>query len=31
MQMTTSQDFAKQLDSEDSLAKYRSQFFMPPG
>ena len=31
MQMTNSRDFAKKLDNEDTLAKYRSQFFMPPG
>jgi kynureninase len=31
MQMTTSQEFAKELDVQDPLAKYRSQFFMPPG
>ena len=31
MQMTTSREFAENLDKQDVLAKYRSQFFMPPG
>jgi kynureninase len=31
MQMTTSKEFAQKLDSEDTLAKYRGQFFIPPG
>lgn len=31
MQMSTTQEFAQKLDREDSLASYRSQFFMPPG
>ncbi|MGB1038875.1 MAG: kynureninase [Bacteroidia bacterium] len=29
--MTTSREYAAKLDREDVLAKYRGQFFMPPG
>ena len=31
MQMTTSKAHSQKLDAEDTLAKYRSQFYMPPG
>ncbi len=31
MQMESTQQCAQSLDSQDQLAKYRSQFFMPPG